>query len=224
MPAKEAATRTKRETSTSLLPGESEPAWDIAYLFPRQGTWTEEDYLGLDGIYDGFPLVELSNGRLEVLAMPTQTHQLILAFLFKILRDFTEVHAPGMVLFSGMRVRLQKGKSARFRAPDILYMRAEHAHRRHDKYWDGADLVMEVVSPDAKDRKRDFEIKPGNYARARIPEYWIIDPEQRRIRVLTLEGQTYKIHGEFGPGTIATSVLLPGFAVSVDEVFAAANQ
>jgi len=223
MPAKGSATRTKRKGSDSFLPADGEPTWEIAYLFPAQGTWTEDDYLALDSVHHGHPLIELSNGRLEVLPMPTQTHQLILAFLYELLKAFTAVHAPGMVLFTGMRVRLQKGTRARFRDPDILYMKAEHAHRRHEKFWDRADLVMEVVSQDPKDRKRDLEVKPREYARAGISEYWIIDPEQRQIRVLTLEGRTYKLHGNFGPGTQATGVLLPGFAVSVDEVLAAGS-
>jgi Uma2 family endonuclease len=221
MRAKTAARRTRRADTTELLPGEREPAWDIAYLYPRQGEWTEEDYLGLDTVCDGFPLVEFSNGRVEVLPMPTQTHQFIVAFFFKLLDAFTAVHAPGIVLFSGLRIRLQK---ARYRYPDVLYVKAAHAHLRQEKYWRGADLVMEVVSPDPKDRKRDLEIKPREYARAGIAEYWIIDPQERWIRVLTLEGRTYKLHGEFGPGTTATSMLLPAFAVSVDEVFAAGSQ
>jgi Uma2 family endonuclease len=224
MPAKQTATKTKRQKSDAFLPLDGEPTWDIAYLFPAQGTWTENDYLRLDAIHDGWPLVELSNGRLEVLPMPAQTHQFILVFLFEILKAFTDIHAPGVVLVSGMRVRLQKGAKARFRDPDIVYMKAEHARRRHEKFWDGADLVMEVVSPDPKDRERDLEIKPREYARAGISEYWIIDPEQRQIRVLTLEGRTYKLHGDFGTGMEATSVLLPGFAISVDAVFAAGNR
>jgi Uma2 family endonuclease len=224
MRAKQTARRTKRQVSDAFLPLEGEPTWDIAYLFPAQGTWTESDYLSLDTIHDGWPLVELSNGRLEVLPMPTQTHQLIAAFLFEVLKAFTQVHAPGMVLFSGMRIRLQKGARARFRGPDVLYMKAEHAHRRHEKFWDGADLVMEVVSTDPKNRERDLEVKPREYARAGISEYWIIDPERRQIRVLTLEMETYKVHGDFGSGMEATSVLLPGFAVSVDEVFAAGSK
>jgi Uma2 family endonuclease len=211
----------KQRAADASFPGEGEPAWEIAYLFPAQGTWTEDDYLGLDVIHDNFPLVELSNGRLEVLPMPTQTHQFIMVFLYELLKAYTAVHAPGVVMVSGMRVRLQKGARARFRDPDVLYMKAEHAHRRHEKYWDGADLVMEVVSPDPKDRERDLEVKPREYARAGISEYWIIDPEQRRIRVLVLQGRAYKLHGEFGPGTQATSVLLPGFNVSVDEVLSA---
>ncbi len=218
------ATKRKRNEYDSRMLQEGEPTWEIAYLFPAQGTWTEDDYFNLDGIYEGFPLVELSNGRLEVLPMPTQTHQLILVFFFKLLEAFTAVHAPGVVLFAAFKVRLQKGARLQYREPDIMYMKAEHAHRRHDKYWDGADLVMEVVSGDRKDRKRDWEVKTREYARARIPEYWIIDPKKQQIRVLTLEGQTYKVHGDFGPGTVATSVLLPGFAVSVDSVLAAGNQ
>jgi hypothetical protein len=39
--------------------------------------------------------------------------------------------------------------------------------------------------------------------------------------VLTLDGQTYRTHGEFGRGAVATSVLFPGVSVSVDAVFAA---
>lgn len=224
MPTKGTATKRKRKEPDSSLPDDGEPTWEIAHLFPAQGTWTEYDYFGLDSVYEGFPLVELSNGRLEVLPMPTQTHQFIVAFFFELLKAFTAVHAPGAVLFAAMKVRLKKGARPSYREPDVFYMKAENAHRRHNKYWDGADLVMEVVSPDPKDRERDFEVKREEYARAGIPEYWIIDPEQRQIRVLTLQGKTYKVHGEFGPGTVATSVLLPGFAVSVDELFAAGNQ
>jgi Uma2 family endonuclease len=216
MAQKQAARKTKKKLSAEVL-DEGTPTWDIAYLFPAQGTWTEADYFELDHLPNTFPLPELSNGRLEILPMPTQIHQLIMLYLYEFLKSFVEVHVPGMVLVSAMKIKLGTGK---FRQPDVLYMKAEHAHRRHNKYWEGADLVMEVVSGSRKDRKRDLEEKPVDYARAKIPEYWIIDPKERWIRVLTLRGRTYKLHGEFGPGTQATSVLLPGFAVSVDAVLA----
>jgi Uma2 family endonuclease len=51
--------------------------------------------------------------------------------------------------------------------------------------------------------------------------YQIVDPQERRIIVLTLDGDEYRVHGEFGPGETASSVLLPGFSVSVGAVLAA---
>jgi Uma2 family endonuclease len=203
-------------SSHPSYPGGGRPTWEVALLFPPQGSWTEEEYLNLEERYGDTIRVELSNGNLEVLPVPTQTHQLIVLFLVQSLTAFTTNHAPGMTLFSGIRVRLGKGKRARFREPDVVYMKAEHAHRRHDEFWEGADLAMEVVSGDAKDRERDLVTKPKEYAAAGIAEYWIIDPDERRIRVLTLVGKTYRVHGEFGLGTEATSVLLPGFRISVD--------
>jgi Uma2 family endonuclease len=100
-------------------------------------------------------------------------------------------------------------------------MKAENASRRRNKYWNGADLVMEVVSGDAKDRKRDHVDKVNDYALGGIPEYWIIDPEQKVVRVLALDGSAYRVHGEFRAGETATSVLLPGFTLGVDAILAA---
>src|SRR5205085_9574681 len=103
----------------------------------------------------------------------------------------------------------------KIREPDLVYVRPERL-RLAGEFYEGADLLMEVVSTDPRDRARDLETKRVEYARAGIPEYWIVDPQEQRITVLALDGQTYRVHGVFGPGTQATSVLLPGFAVAVD--------
>ena len=76
---------------------------------------------------------------------------------------------------------------------------------------------MEVVSGDPEDRKRDLIDKPKDYAQGGVPEYWIIDPEEQCIQVLTLTGKSYRVHGVFRPGQEATSALLAGFAVPVAE-------
>src|SRR4051794_40961938 len=99
MKQKAARTRTRRREVEEAV---GTPTWEVAHLFPAQGTWTEADYLALDRVHDGFPLVELSGGRLEVLPWPTQMHQLILVFLFEKLAAFAQAHAPGTVLISGM--------------------------------------------------------------------------------------------------------------------------
>lgn len=204
----------QRSKPHPYFPDAGRPTWEVAYLFPAQGEWSEDDFLGLDALSDLAPFLELSRGRLEILSMPTELHQLIVAYLYELLKAFTQQSAPGTVLFSGMRVRLKKG---RFRGPDILYLKSEHDAQRKEKYWEGADLVMEVVSKDPKDHHRDWIVKKREYARAGIAEYWIVDPQEERIQVLTLIGNAYQIHGDFRPGRDATSALLPGFSVAVDE-------
>lgn len=189
---------------------DGEPAWGVATLFPSQGEWTEEDYLALTTNH----LIELSDGRLEVLPMPTQYDQLIVLFLFECLRDWARPRKAGMVLAAPMRVRLASGK---FREPDVLFMSAEHAGRRHDEYWDGADFVIEVVSPDHPNR--DWVQKRADYASCGIPEYWIVDPRDRTLTILSLAGEVFVERARCTAGEIARSTSLAGFEVTVADIF-----
>jgi Uma2 family endonuclease len=192
-------------------PAVGEPAWEVAYLFPAQGTWTEEEYLALPGNH----LVELSNGFLEVLPMPTMSHQLIVLALYRSLQAFVEAGGLGTVLIAALPVRLWKGK---IREPDLVFMLAKHPDRMGEEFWRGADLVMEVVSGTAKSRHRDLVTKVAEYARARIAEYWIVDPQEGQITVFRLKGRKYVVHGRAGRGSRARSALLKGFEVDVDTV------
>jgi len=185
----------------------------VAYLFPAQGDWTAEDYFALDTNR----LVEFSDGCIEVLPIPTTSHQLLVATLYGLLLAFATSRNLGTVLFAALRVRLGPNK---FREPDVVFMGKKHADRIGEKFWKGADLVMEVVSGGKKDRHRDLVTKRREYAHAGIPEYWIVDPKQERITVLRLDGQQYAEHGVFAKGTVATSALLKGFHVDVTAAFA----
>ncbi|MBI3945454.1 MAG: Uma2 family endonuclease [Armatimonadetes bacterium] len=192
----------------------AEPAWDIARIFPGQGFWSEQEYLDLPTNH----LVEFSDGQIEVLPMPSPAHQRIVRYLFRLFSAFVDTRALGEVLFAPLPVRLRAGQ---FREPDLVFLAAAHRDKDRAKYWAGADLVVEVVSND--NRAHDLETKREEYARAGIPEYWIVDPLNGEITVLTLAGDTYREHGRFGAGSEATSVLLPGLAVPVAGVFAAAE-
>ncbi len=199
---------------TAGLGAAAEPAWDVAFLFPAQGSWSEQEYLDLKGNR----LVEFSHGSIEVLTTPTAAHQLIILFLCDVLRAFVRPAKLGKVLMAPFKMRLWEGK---YREPDVMFMRTENASRTSSGLWDGADLVIEIVSDD--DRGRDLETKRFEYARAGIPEYWIIDPQTRHMIVLKLDGQRYAVHGEFGGGDRASSLLLPGLEVSVTDLFAAGD-
>ena len=180
---------------------------------PRDNTaWSDSEYLSLQERTNR--LVELVDGHVEALDRPTKSHQLILKHCFDQLESFTR-DGIGKLVNSGYPIRIRPG---RFRTPDVVFMLTSHAERLGEHYAHGADLVMEVL---ATDRNRDLVQKREDYAEAGIPEYWIVDPRDRRVTVLRLEGGEYLVHGEFGLGGRATSVLLSGFGVDVREVFAA---
>ncbi|MCB9435008.1 MAG: Uma2 family endonuclease [Ardenticatenaceae bacterium] len=194
-----------------------EPVWQIAVLFPTQGNWSETDYLALESNH----LVEFSNGTVEILPMPTRFHQDIVAYLYEAFLLFVRPNQLGRLWFAPLPLRLWERK---FREPDIMFLATENLDKAQGAYPHGADLVVEVVSGSQKDRDRDLIEKRIEYAQAGISEYWIVDPETQTITVLRLDGRQYLVHGEFGTGNEATSWLLAGFQVSVDAVFAAANQ
>ncbi|WP_448543811.1 Uma2 family endonuclease [Roseiflexus sp.] len=180
-------------------------------LAPLQGLWTEQQYLRLTEQTNH--LIEFTDGSIEVLPTPTSRHQTILLLLYE--RFKTAVQPiGGKVLVAPLRLRLRPGK---FREPDILLLRSAGDPRYQDAFWLGADLVVEVVSPDRPER--DTEEKVRDYAEAGIPEYWIVNPLNETITVLALEEQAYALHGIFHRGQRAISKLLNGFGIEVDEIF-----
>ncbi len=169
---------------------------------------TEEEYLELDVNR----LLEFADGFLEVLPMPTIFHQLILLFLCRQLDDFVAARNLGTVVPAGYKVRIGTGK---YREPDVLFIKSEHHSGIGKDFCTKADLVMEIVSE--SNRRHDLVTKRDEYARAGIPEYWIVDPEQETITVFVLKPRrkTYVEHGTFRKGQRAASKLLPGFTVDV---------
>jgi Uma2 family endonuclease len=191
----------------------AEPTWEIVELFPEQGEWSEEEYM----LLPGNRLIEFSDGRIELLPMPSRRHQEIVFFLLNLLRSFVQQNQLGFVLFAPFVIRLWPRKN---REPDIMFMFDKHKHRCFETYWQGADLVMEVVSPD--DPNRDLITKKEEYAKAKIPEYWLINPMSETISVYVLDegAESYREAGVFSKGQVASSKLLEGFTVDVANVFA----
>jgi Uma2 family endonuclease len=179
-------------------------------LLPLQGLWTEEQYLRLTDQTNRF--IEFTEGAVDVLPMPTRKHQAISRFLFLAFLASVQ-RLGGTVFYAPLRVRVAPG---RFREPDLVLLLDVNDPRNQNAFWLGADLVVEIVSPDYVER--DTVIKRADYAEAGIPEYWIVDPEEETITVLKLDNGVYIAHGVFHRGQTATSVLLTDFTVSVDAV------
>jgi Uma2 family endonuclease len=178
---------------------------------PPQGRWSEGEYLWLSA--RSSRLIEFTDGYIEVLPMPTDQHQGISGLFYS---EFRAYLAPlgGVVRYAPLRLRLRPDK---YREPDLLLLLDRNDPRRENAQWYGADLALEIVSPD--DPARDLVEKRRDYAEAGIPEYWIVNPLDETIAVLLLDGGEYREHGVFARGSRATSATLAGFSVAVDAIF-----
>lgn len=75
------------------------------------------------------------------------------------------------------------------------------------------DLVIEVVSPERVERDRI--VKRRLYAENRVPEFWLVDPEERTVEVLRAsEAGWYRV------ADAISSPTLPGLFLPVGEIFA----
>lgn len=208
-------------TNPNAMPGErlsqrGEPTWEIAQHLPLQGQWTEDDYFQIEEAH----FVELVDGCLEFLPLPTPFHQRIALFTRDNLAAFVSLRRLGEVLIAPCPIRLWP---LNVREPDVFYLKPGRLTDPRQAP-NGADLVMEIVSEGSENRKRDLIEKRRDYAKAGIAEYWIIDPESERISVLSLDGDQYRVHGKFAAGQQADSVLLSGFVVGVTSVFEAGKR
>ena len=176
-----------------------------------EGFWTQAQYLKLTSWSNR--LIEFTDGRIEVLPMPTEQHRAISQLLFLALYSFVR-GIGGKVFYAPLRLRIRDGK---FREPDLLLVTDADDPRCQNDYWLGADLVTEVISPD--NPGRDLIDKRRDYAEAGIPEYWIVNPVTGNVAVLVLSDGEYREHGVFQPGERADSPSLPGFSADVREIF-----
>lgn len=192
-----------------------EPVKDWLYAWLQETTWTEQTYLALA---DGNRLCELSEGKVEVLEMPTPEHQMIVSELAARFRTWLSEHKAGAMLFAPVPIRLWAGK---FREPDIVVYLTEHLDRITQTFGGVPDLVVEVLSPSTRDI--DLTTKFREYAQAGVSEYWMVDPPARNIQVHVLKEGQYASLGHFGKGQSAPSMILPGFLMAVDEIMSEAK-
>lgn len=198
----------------TIPPGRTEDIERVKdFLFQTLGAspWTEEAYLAYA---DRFPrLVELSEGCLVVLEMPTPRHQRIVQNTFKQL-DAWAAAAGGEAFVAPLPIRLWPGK---YREPDVMLYSAAGRERVQADFAGPPDLVVEVQSPGTA--RLDATDKVVEYAQAGIPEYWRVDPDRRQVEQNVLAGAEYTVRAVLGPGDVIRAAVVDGLECPVDALF-----
>ncbi|MEG4085322.1 Uma2 family endonuclease [Microcoleus sp. POL10_C6] len=179
---------------------------------------TFEEYLNYQG--ESGVCYELYRGNLIEMPTPTAIHIKICEFLVYQFRRFFAAHNLPLVAIVTTAVRTEENSS---RIPDVVICTqslweqvcAQPGSAVLD-FEEKPLLVIEVTSQNWRD---DYIRKRAEYDLIDIPEYWIVDPNQPKIRVCSRpENEGSYSHQEFLPGQQVQSVQFAEFILSVNEV------
>lgn len=186
-----------------------------AKVLPRI-KFTYEDYKSLP--FSETKRYELLGGELIMVPSPSWRHQDISAELEFRLRAFVKEHQLGTVLYAPLDVVFGEGDEREVAQPDILYISNGRRGIIHEEEIHGApDLIIEILSPSTADYERHY--KRTLYARHRVQEYWLVDPDSQTIEVLTLRKRGYRRAELYTRDQTLRSPLLPEFKVRPAEIF-----
>jgi Uma2 family endonuclease len=160
---------------------------------------------------------ELIEGELFVSRAPGIPHQRVLLNLQTEFSLFLRAHPIG-ILVPGAGAIFSDYDAV---IPDMTFVRHERWNQvvTGEKFTGAVDLVVEVLSPGAANRRRDLEAKHRLYGKYGVEEYWIVDSENSSVSIFRLEGQTLNEIATLIGEDELTSPLLPGFRLPVSGIF-----
>jgi len=156
---------------------------------------------------------ELWEGELIISPAPTTRHQRAVAYIWQLLNEFVTHRNLGEAFISPLDVVLSPTRAVQ---PDVIYVLQAKRDIIHDQIRGVPDLVVEVVSEGSW--RRDRMDKKALYEQHGLPEYWIVDLEARAIEVFSLVAGAYQLHCRATVNSSATSKLLAGFSLALDQI------
>ncbi|WP_448600451.1 Uma2 family endonuclease [Thermoleptolyngbya sp.] len=175
-----------------------------------------DEYLSYD---DGTEsLYELFNGELVEVPPESGLNTEIANFLFAL---FLPIVGHRRIRGHGLELEVRGEPKNRY--PDLAIIREEHIlllKQRNTIRLTMAPppLVVEVVSPGELQRERDYIAKRSQYQDLEIPEYWIVDPQEKTITVLALVNAVYSSVETFQGDDLVRSPQFPELQAKAAQI------
>ncbi|NJN56271.1 MAG: Uma2 family endonuclease [Leptolyngbyaceae cyanobacterium SL_5_9] len=178
---------------------------------------TLEEYLNYDDGTD--TRYELVNGELIEVPSESDLNNLIAIYLLaELLRFF-----PVQLLRRGTEI-VVTGYQTTTRIPDLMVLTEELASALAGTQrsiimpsMPPPVLVVEIVSPGTVNEERDYRYKRSEYAARGIAEYWIVDPQQVKVTILTLVAGLYE-EAVFSDDSCLISYAVPNLELTAAQV------
>jgi len=166
---------------------------------------------------------EVIDGVLYKTTAPSFFHQWIIRQIVRALLSQIDDMGVGITTWSPIGLLMPGCDPVQ---PDIVVVRSAERDMIYDRRINGVPaLIVEVLSP--SNAEKDTEIKRAAYARAGLPEYWIVRPAERDLLLLSRPDQASGLYlqsanvapdGELVSPTLPLRAAIAGFfAGSPDE-------
>jgi Uma2 family endonuclease len=151
---------------------------------------------------------EVIDGVLYMTTAPSFFHQWIVRQVVFALVDQIDNRNIGVTTFAPIGLLMPGCDPVQ---PDIVVVRREEIGMIYDRRINGVPaLIVEVLSP--SNAEKDTEIKRAAYARAGLPEYWIVRPVERDVIIYTQPDSSHGLYlqaSTIAPDNMLTSPTLP---------------
>ena len=152
----------------------------MAPALAQKNFYTIEDIYALP---DG-ERAELIDGQIYYMSPPNRKHQDIAGELFGIIRDYIKSKNGSCRPYIAPFAVFLNNNDKNYVEPDISVIC--DSNKLTDNGCSGApDWIIEIVSPGS--RRMDYFTKLFKYRTAGVREYWIVDPDKKRITVYNFE-------------------------------------
>lgn len=153
------------------------------------------------------PYEELIDGEWVFRIPPRHTHEAIVLSLHR--RMAEAINALSSTRLLEPRAQVSLAEKHQFR-PDLCLVTLAT-----DKPW----LAVEVLNPE--DHHTDTVLKKDVYEALRIPRLWIVDPRYENVEVYHATQHGLVLRDTLMIKETLVDPLLPGFSLSIREIFAA---
>jgi Uma2 family endonuclease len=159
---------------------------------------------------------ELVDGRVEVEEDPNLEHELIVPWLIHMMT--TWLGRGGFVFGSGAKYEVGANRG---RKPDVAVHLDPDGRRlpRAGIVRVPPDIVVEVVSPSPRDKRRDRIEKMDEYAAFGVRFYWILDPGLQSLEIFELTGGRYARAARATEGRMESVPGCDGLSIDLDELW-----
>ena len=172
--------------------------------------WTYEEYYRLDNDQR----YEIIEGNLLMAPAPDTWHQSWLGELHLLLHQHVKARQLGKIFVAPVDVVLDPENSVQ---PDLIFIASANLDLIKPRAVFGTpDLVIELVSPSSV--RRDRYDKKDLYARFGVKEYWIGDPANQSLEILTLKDGRYELHCSAEISGKLISIVLPGLEFDLAQI------